>query len=160
MSSAAWSLDPTTWSQTHSLCCDKNSENHNLENPKMKVSVSVFGHSQPNGTNARCYAELDVEELDAEAISRLRGALRSCGEVIASNACDTGGNDRYQSRPSGSPRPATEKQVRAIHAMATRQGIDLSETLHNRFSVASPKALTIRQASELIDNLKSSLQSA
>ena len=54
-----------------------------------------------------------------------------------------------------SDRPITPSQVRAIHVALSRQGID-DETyramLHDRFGVASCKALTRRQASELLNH--------
>jgi hypothetical protein len=44
--------------------------------------------------------------------------------------------------------------------MARRQGVELARTLHERFGVSSVSALTIREASTLIDELKSNLQTA
>ena len=51
-------------------------------------------------------------------------------------------------------RNATQSQVRAIHAIANRQRIDLTAELRNRFDVDRPDDLGISQASELIDSLK------
>lgn len=59
-----------------------------------------------------------------------------------------------------SPRLATTKQVNAILAMAKRQGVELDRTLHDRFGVSSLAALSIGEASSLIDELKNNLQSA
>ena len=52
-------------------------------------------------------------------------------------------------------RPATDAQVRAIRAIASKQGIVLAVELHDRFGVRSPNQLTLTQASQLIDSLKS-----
>lgn len=52
------------------------------------------------------------------------------------------------------PRLATASQVRALHAIARRQGLDLVTELMRRFSIEQPGHLSIRQASELIDELK------
>lgn len=57
-------------------------------------------------------------------------------------------------------RLATDKQINAIAAMSKRQGVSLDRTLHDRFGVSSLPALTISEASTLIDELKSNLQSA
>lgn len=51
-------------------------------------------------------------------------------------------------------RLATEKQINAIAVMSKRQGITLDRTLHDRFGVSALSALTIREASTLIDELK------
>jgi hypothetical protein len=57
--------------------------------------------------------------------------------------------------PAGRPRPrrpATEKQVRAIGTIASRQHADL-EGLLREYGVERPEDLSIKQASELIDVL-------
>jgi hypothetical protein len=56
-----------------------------------------------------------------------------------------------------SPRPATASQVRAIKAIAARQEIDLVALLRDRYGLQTADQLGIRQASNLIDELKSDL---
>ncbi len=60
--------------------------------------------------------------------------------------------------PAGQPRPnlrlATSPQVRAIIAIANRQDVNLVELLQNRFGVDDPSALTVSDASQLIDELR------
>jgi len=51
-------------------------------------------------------------------------------------------------------RPATANQVRALGALAEKQGIELTDRLHARFGVQDPAELTITEASGLIDELK------
>ena len=53
-------------------------------------------------------------------------------------------------------RSATQSQVRAIQAIASRNRVELPELLRQRFQVDQPDKLSISQASELIDELKSS----
>jgi len=60
---------------------------------------------------------------------------------------------RLPSQPS--PRPATASQVKAIRAIASRRRIDLAALLRERFGVQTAESLGIRQASDLIDELKS-----
>ena len=60
---------------------------------------------------------------------------------------------RIPSQPS--PRPATVSQVKAIRAIASRRRIDLVGLLRERFGLQTADELGIRQASELIDELKS-----
>jgi hypothetical protein len=54
-----------------------------------------------------------------------------------------------------SPRPATASQVRALRAIAARRKIDLVAVLRERFGLSTADELGIRQASNLIDELKS-----
>jgi hypothetical protein len=61
--------------------------------------------------------------------------------------------DQQPARPSRSRKPATEKQVRAIQSIARQQHADLDGLLQE-FSVQRPEDLSIKQASELIDMLK------
>jgi hypothetical protein len=53
------------------------------------------------------------------------------------------------------PRPATASQVKAIRAIAARRKIDLVGMLRERFGLTTADELGIRQASNLIDELKS-----
>jgi hypothetical protein len=60
---------------------------------------------------------------------------------------------QFTSQPS--PRPATASQVKAIRAIAARRKIDLVGMLRERFGLTTADELGIRQASALIDELKS-----
>ena len=60
---------------------------------------------------------------------------------------------QFSSQPS--PRPATASQVKAIRAIAARRKIDLVGMLRERFGLTTADELGIRQASNLIDELKS-----
>jgi hypothetical protein len=62
------------------------------------------------------------------------------------------GNTSSKGRSNG--RRATASQVRAIHAIASRQGLDLSLTLQERYGIDHAEDLGIGQASELIDSMK------
>ena len=59
---------------------------------------------------------------------------------------------QFISQPS--PRPATASQVKAIRAIAARRKIDLVGMLRERFGLTTADELGIRQASNLIDELK------
>jgi hypothetical protein len=52
------------------------------------------------------------------------------------------------------PRPATPSQVRALHAIARGQGIELSQFLYERFQLRRANDLSITQASAAIDGLR------
>ena len=59
---------------------------------------------------------------------------------------------QFTNQPS--PRPATASQVKAIRAIAARRKIDLVAVLRERFGLTTADELGIRQASNLIDELK------
>ena len=67
-----------------------------------------------------------------------------------------GSSVRAQDDRSRVRKPATPNQVKAIQAIARRQNTDLVSVLRDEYEVERPEDLTIRQASELIDLLKSS----
>ena len=60
---------------------------------------------------------------------------------------------QFTNQPS--PRPATASQVKAIRAIAARRKIDLVGLLRERYGLTTADELGIRQASNLIDELKS-----
>jgi hypothetical protein len=60
---------------------------------------------------------------------------------------------QFTNQPS--PRPATTSQVRAIRAICSRRKIDLLTLLRERYGIQTADELGIRQASNLIDELKS-----
>ena len=63
------------------------------------------------------------------------------------------GNGHHQNSRNG--RGATSAHVRAIHAIASRERVDLTARLGEDFGVSHPEDLSISDASELIDGLKS-----
>jgi hypothetical protein len=74
---------------------------------------------------------------------------------FTTNGADTQVNNRAVFRDAPSPRPATASQVKAIRAIAARRKIDLVGLLRERFGLTTADELGIRQASNLIDELKS-----
>jgi hypothetical protein len=76
------------------------------------------------------------------------------GRNGASRGVATGTRSNGSSRQSSNnPPPATASQVRALHAIANRQGLNLDAIVSDQFGATDPAALTISQASELIDEL-------
>ena len=78
-------------------------------------------------------------------------------EVRTSPAIQGAGVNRlsapqFTSQPS--PRPATVSQVRAIRAICSRRKINLLNLLREKFGLTTADELGIRQASNLIDELK------
>jgi hypothetical protein len=59
---------------------------------------------------------------------------------------------------SGQPRAATPSQIKALYAITKEQGLDLNGLLRERFRLGKPEQLSIREASQLIDDLKGTSQ--
>jgi hypothetical protein len=97
-----------------------------------------------------------------EKIRQLFGLVRtSLAEELNGNAQQANNSNGQQAngnagQKTGSPRPATQSQVKAIHAIARNQGLNVTQLLRDRFHVAKPDDLTIKEASQLIDQLKNS----
>ena len=69
------------------------------------------------------------------------------------NGSNGNGYSRGSQRSSTTP-VATASQVRALHAIANRQGLNLEAVIRDRFDVERADTLSISEASELIDELK------
>ena len=77
------------------------------------------------------------------------------GVTVTAKSAETRATNRAVFRDAPSPRPATASQVKAIRAIAARRTIDLVGLLRGRFGLTTADELGIRQASNLIDELKS-----
>jgi hypothetical protein len=98
-------------------------------------------HSQPQEV---------VEVRTSPAISGARITTNGAG----TNGAELRATNRAVFRDAPSPRPATASQVKAIRAIAARRKIDLVSLLRERFGLTTADELGIRQASNLIDELK------
>jgi hypothetical protein len=125
--------------------------------------------------------ELELDNSLVEQPERLRDRIRqlyqlakaSVDEELNSNSqepANGAGNghsfDRYRTNGNGNgtsnghsanghgPRQATSSQVKAIHAIAGRNRIDVGRLVQDRFHVQRPGDLSISDASTLIDELK------
>jgi hypothetical protein len=67
----------------------------------------------------------------------------------------TNGNGNGNGQRNSSPRSATQSQVKAIFAICRSQKLDMQRILQERFRVGRPEDLNIKEASALIDELKS-----
>ena len=119
---------------------------------------SAQGYSeQPratNGSHARSQGPSRASQPVAQeptSVIEVRTAPAIQGTTVTANQ-----HTPAQRIPSqASPRPATASQVKAIRAIASRRRIDLVALLRERFGLQTADELGIRQASELIDELKS-----
>ena len=107
-----------------------------------------------NGSHARSQGPSRASQPVAQeptSVIEVRTAPAIQGATVTANQCTQA--QRTPSQPS--PRPATASQVKAIRAMAARRRIDLVALLRERFGLETADSLGIRQASDLIDGLKS-----
>jgi hypothetical protein len=97
------------------------------------------------------------EVVDVRTSPAITGATvtRIPAAQCTTNGTDTRLTNRAVFRDTPSPRPATASQVKAIRAIAARRNIDLVGLLRERFGLTTADELGIRQASALIDELKS-----
>lgn len=104
-----------------------------------------------------CRREVDRELRSASTVESLATTTPPTALLPSNGQVQTNGNVTRQSQPTQRVRPATDAQIRAIHAIASKANIRLASQLTDDFGVGSPQQLTIRQASDLIGKLKAQL---
>src|ERR1700722_12362678 len=140
-----------------------------------KVADQSYGS---RGASVNLEIELDASLVTdpaklQEKIRHLFGLVRqSLAEEL--NGGNTNGHAPKSDNSNGQPRPAsangngtgngtsrtgghrhaTQSQVRAIHAIARSRRIDIAQFLNDRFRFSKPDDLTIKEASQVIDELK------
>ena len=97
----------------------------------------------------------DQIRVQPQEVIEVRTNPAISGARITTNGAELLATNRAAFRDPPSPRPATASQVKAIRAIAARRKIDLVSLLRDRFGLTTADELGIRQASNLIDELKS-----
>ena len=121
--------------------------------PDSARAYSALPHTT-NGSHARSQGPSRASQPVSQEpvpVIEVRTAPAIQGATVTANQRTPA--QRIQSQAS--PRPATASQVKAIRAIASRRRIDLVGLLRERFGLQTADELGIRQASELIDELKS-----
>jgi hypothetical protein len=90
-----------------------------------------------------------------QEVIEVRTSPAISGARITTKGAEQPVTNRAAFRDDPNPRPATASQVKAIRAIAARRKIDLVGLLRERFGLNTADELGIRQASSLIDELKS-----
>ena len=94
-----------------------------------------------------------AEELNGD--NGQRQPLRNSSKQAASSSQSVNGTRPTHASSNGSDRHATPKQIKALYAITKRQGTDLKKLIRQRFDVEQPEELSLKEASSLIDALKS-----
>lgn len=97
------------------------------------------------------------EELERSASSTQNNEVYSGGNGHAHAPSHSQGHGPQNGNGASAPSKAgtaTQSQIRAIFAIARRQGLDPKALVQRRFSVGRIDDLTIREASSMIDELK------
>ncbi len=137
-------------------------------NLEVELDTSLFHdldglHQVVRRAYAACNQAVQDELARAAAASSVNGKPkgRAAHEVVEVSTSPVINGARITTttsappvRPASAGRPATVSQVKAIRAIASRRRIDLAGLLQQRFGLVAPSDLGIRQASELIDELK------
>lgn len=129
----------------------------------LNVGISrKIGEANYGSRGASVNLELELEsslvespERLQERIKQFRLAKESVDEELGAGSSQPQSNGHGDSHGQGRSRarPATRSQVRALLAIAERQGLNLEQTVYDRFGRSRAEDLTISQASQLIDEL-------
>jgi len=130
--------------------------------PNSPVCVpDVSEHPQTtNGPQTRSQSPSRASQPVTQEVIEVRTSPAIRGVAVATNSTETRATNRAVFRDAPSTRPATASQVKAIRAIAARRKIDLVGMLRERFGLTTADELGIRQASNLIDELKSDGESS
>ena len=124
------------------------------------------------GASCNLQVELDGHLLQSDLDgfhTHVKNAFNACRQAVndefarlqaGSNSHSPSNGGSQKPNGSGNPRRdntrrSTASQVRALHAIADRQRIDLAALLSDQFGITTADQLTITEASSLIDELKS-----
>jgi hypothetical protein len=140
---------------------------------KLNVGLSrKVGESNYGSRGASVNVDMELEATLVCEPAKLRERIRQLFGIVRASLAEelnghgallngNGSNGHAKGEAAGSnagtpkSRAATQSQVRAIHAIASKQRLDINKLLQGRYQVERPDDLTIKQASELIDSLKS-----
>jgi hypothetical protein len=126
---------------------------------KLNIAMSrKVGEPNYGSRGATVGLELEVDSSLAEQPQQLQERIDRLFR-LAQEAVDRELNGRDAAAAASANheppvRPATPAQIRAIHAIANRQNLDLTEELKSRFGVYRSDDLSLEEASALIDAIK------
>jgi hypothetical protein len=135
---------------------------------KLNVGLSrKIGEANYGSRGASIHIEMEADSTLVsdpgkfhERIRQLFGLVRTAlaEELNGTGATTNGYRDTdspgKDSTPSKPHRPATQSQIKALHAITKARQLNLSAMLGDRYQLRHPEDLSIKQASDLIDALK------
>jgi hypothetical protein len=124
----------------------------------LKLNVALSRKvGEPNYGSRGATVGLEME-VDSSLVEQPRQLHEQMARLfrLAKQSVDRELSTTEGANPVLSDRPATPAQIRALHAIAKRQQLDLAEEIHARFGVDQPDQLSLHQASQLIDWIKPS----
>ena len=147
----------------------------------LKINVGLsqkIGQPDYGSLGASCFVEYEADSslltTDLEAFQRqVKNAFVACKQAVQdelhrhqsgtptangngppsrkSDSYDNGHERKYNGSRGG--RKATHSQVRALEAIGNRLQLDLNHWLHQKYGLAIPAELSIKEASRAIDEL-------
>ncbi|TWU31113.1 hypothetical protein [Novipirellula artificiosorum] len=121
---------------------------------------SLFGQSDQLAVRIQEAYRLCRQEVERELGGDAPSATTPSSRRAANDVPRLNGHTSAKGNGQSRIREATDAQIRAIHAIASKANVHLASQLQQEFAVSSPKQLTIRQASELIESLKGRLEAS
>jgi hypothetical protein len=148
----------------------------------LKLNIGLcrkIGEANYGSRGANVNVELEVDSSLVAEPEKLKDRIRHLFGLVRTSLAEelNGGNGHNATDKAGSqdggqpsngngqrnesgqktaaPRPATQSQIKALFAITKSQGQNLNQLLRERFRVGKPEQLSIREASQLIDALKS-----
>ena len=135
---------------------------NDLEGLQQKIQTAYVACRQAVNDElaGRCRSELPpLSKTTAGVNSKGQPASNGNHHRIPVESCSNQPSGRSNSQATnGKRRAATVSQVRALHAIATRQGFNLTERLREQFNLYRAEELSVNEASRLIDDLNQSAE--
>jgi len=130
-------------------------------NLEVELDSSLIQEPERLQERIRHVFRLAQQSVDEELARQNTANGHENGHTAAANG-NGNGNGRQNGNGNGHASPrrsngrkATASQARALRAITDRLGLDLAVELQNRFGVRDPEELSITEASQTIDELKS-----
>jgi hypothetical protein len=132
---------------------------------KLNVGLSrKVGEANYSSRGASVHVEMELESALVQEPDKFQARIRqlfgmaktAVDEELRNGHGQTApghhGNGHQGAHGQESP-PATASQARALHAIANKQHLNLEELLWGRFNCGKPEEMSLKQASDLIDEL-------